>query len=273
MKGCVMPEEEIIRRKKYYETQQIYSRFDFINSHKGYRPGGITTFIGTSGSGKSSIIRETIIDSAKDKEVFVWLSEESEKDYSAMINQSCPHKDIKEKINLFSELDVPEDVFCDLKVFLLYFKEQVLEHNAEIVFVDNITTSYMYSDTVGCKGQSETARFLRNLSEEFNIPIVVVAHTKKGVFDNNGHLISLDDIRGTTAIPMKTSYGYALQAFKVNGEIRPFIRVEKSRYHKGCINRFYALFYDKEFGCYISDSEVDFELFNEAFKCRNRLKD
>lgn len=272
-RGCTITEEEYKRLLDKNATQFFPSKFNFLNSHKGIRPGCISTLVGTSGSGKSTLAREIIIDSAKtDKECFVWLSEESTIAYSMLIHELCPYKEIKDRITIESEMDVPADVFRSVEYFMRYFKEQILDSNAEIVFIDNLTTSFMYSDRIRIDGQNKVATELRAIAEEYDIPIFIIAHTQKGIHDNGNHLISVDNIRGSAALSMTSAYAYALQSFKnEGGKQTSFIQVNKSRYHKGCANRFYGLKYD--LGHYIGDIELKFEAVNEFFKLRNRLKD
>lgn len=271
MRNCLMTADKCSELKKENETQYFTSKFSFLNNHKGMRPGCVHLLVGTSGSGKSSLARELIIDCAKTGKVLTWLSEESEDSYSMLVNEACPHDAIKNNIKLISEMTAPVDIFKSVKTFIEYLKETLVYSEAKILFIDNITTSYLYSDAVKIQGQTEAATALRVMASQFKIPIFVIAHTQKGIFDNNSHLISVNDVRGSSAIALTAPYAYSLQSFKCEKDQHVILKVEKSRNHKGCNNRFYKLFF--EMGFYISDAEVSFENVNDLFKNRNRLKD
>lgn len=271
-RGCTISDADYSKLIEENFKQHFPSKFNFLNSHRGIRPGCLSTLVGTSGSGKSTLGRELMIDAAKSgREVFVWLSEETEKAYSILMHQACPHKEIKDAITLYSEMDAPLEIFKNVDCFMKYFKEQIFDNNAEIVFIDNVTTSFMYSDMIRIEGQNKVTAMLRGIAEEFNIPIFVFAHTQKGIHDNGNHLISVDNIRGSAVLAMTSPYAYSLQSFKSNGVQKSIIKVDKSRNHKGCSNRYYSLIYDN--GFYIGDAEINFDAVNEIYKTRDRLKD
>ena len=79
MDGNLEPEEiEVLREmadKVYFK-----SHFEFIQSHKGYRPKNVHLFMGESHGGKSTLVRSLVMDACLSDEappVLVWLSEET----------------------------------------------------------------------------------------------------------------------------------------------------------------------------------------------------
>lgn len=244
-------------------------RFNFVNGHRGPRPGRVHLLLGTAGSGKSTLARSMIGDCAADKKVLLVLSEEDIEDFQiASANQGITAERMK-NIHIISELNIPQEIRLNKHKFKKYIEEQVFLIRPDIIFWDNLTTSVTY-EMMRPAEQTEYILWLKMLiKNKMKIPLIIVAHTKAGVSDNQPTLIDLDDIRGSKALGNMAEYAYMYQNPTIDGRQYPFIWVRKSRLHRH--KGIFLLTYIREKNCFIGDKDIEFETFKKAFNKREKL--
>lgn len=264
----VLAAEEAARQTHYFTT------FQHLDVHHGFRPGVISGYIGSTGCGKSSLMKTLAMQAAStgpDTKVLYWLSEESAANYGkAMVRYASTARVPLDRIRFFEESSLDHTRLRTHEQFLDAFRDVVAGEFANIVFIDNCTTSRLYNADTGFRNQGKTVEFLKNLAKDLNIAIVYLAHTAANVSDNQGRLITTEDIRGSKDLVIQTSYFYILQKFTKNTDIFLTLRTVKFRDHQnaaGC----YLLKYDSELGVYTGDVKVDFEKINQIFKDRDYL--
>jgi hypothetical protein len=248
-------------------TREVHfsSKLGFLNAHNGFRRGCLHLLIGTTGGGKSTlvrtILRDLIFNKENDAHIGIWLSEETVSDYKAQIAAGMPSHERLLKTEAISELDVNAS-----EMMLIEWLEMV---RPDVVLFDNITTSKFYMD----KRPAEQAAFatrIKGLSKKLNIAMVVVAHTDASVSDSQKGLISINQIRGSKTICNLAEFAYVLQRFAVGDGFFPTIRVVKSR-SQNLIHGLYMLKYDDRLRSYTEDNPINFEKFKEVYAQRNRL--
>lgn len=253
--------------------RHFFTTFNHLDAHYGIRKGCYSVYMGTTGSGKSSLIK-TIgaqASSTPHTKVLFWLSEEKKAKYAKGMDRYCELSGIKlENISFFEESSINPDHIRTHDSFLAYFKEVVCSVGADMVIIDNVSTSRFYGPQTSLIDQGKTVQFLKTASQDLDIALVCVIHTSSHVSDNMGRLFTTEDVRGIRSISLEASYFYALQKFTRNGEIFLFLRTLKFREHAQASGT-YLLKYDPALSLYSGDSKVDFEKVNEVFKTRDAL--
>lgn len=258
-------EEQIELVRKNNETH-FSSKFGFLNSHNGLRRGCLHLMLGTTGGGKSTVVRSILRDFIfnKDNETrsaSIWLSEETVNNFKTEMSKSVPSHDALYRVTVSSELEKHE------KGFSFSGLQRTLV--PDLIIFDNITTSKFYAS----KKPSEQITFatkLKELAIELNCAVILIAHTGAMVSDNMNRLIDPNDIRGTKDVVNLAEVLYILQRFHIGDIYFPTIRIEKARGQE-VVSKFYRLNYEKTLFSYISDEPISFEKFKEAYGKRNRL--
>lgn len=257
--------EAVIKASKV----QAQTRFGFLREINGLRTGGITGILGTTGSGKSTLTKTMILDTAKSEKVFVWLSEEEAVQY--MMSMVLLGEEInRDNIVFFMEQDIDEQERARLKsplAVLKFIKERILESESRFVFFDNFTTSGLYSDFTPSQ-QSEIVTGLNNFCKEFDICLVAVLHTRKDVNASWAKLIEGEDVRGSAQAFQQAIYFFVLQGFRVGSSFHNFVTIKKSRINSAEKQIFKLTYKNKS---YVSDVPCTFEEMNSIFKLRNIL--
>jgi len=241
------------------------SRYEFLKAHNGIRPNCLHGIMGSSGSGKSTIFKCIIAEAAQHAPVLVWLSEESVVEYQELINymdDGCLHN-----IKFVEEKDIPEERKLSQNDFLETFEQAVEASGAELVFIDNVTSSAFYNTRYGFAGQNKTASFLQAFVKR-KCAIFYVTHTDASVSDNHAKIINQENIRGSKELPIVTEYLYIIQ--KMTNEDRQYnlVRTAKYRHHEKA-KGWYALNFSDH--TYIGDKKVPFSMVNAIFKSRDYL--
>jgi len=272
--------EKVFAELKNREKTHFYSDFKFLTSHRGHRPGKLHLYLGVAHGGKSTLIRSLILDALKrvdaKKKVFVWLSEETEKDFLiefSMALKSLDQKDAKilvKKLVIFSELSFTNHFKHEpMSEKFKYFKQAVNREDVDLIFFDNVTTSCFYMDQ-----QIETQSFfikeVKEVIANANKPLIFVAHTGAEITENSNRLISMNDIRGCKSVINLVEYCYILQRFHIKEFYFPTLRITKHR-GQSVEEKMYYITFDKEKNLYIEDRYLDFEEMRDNFKKRNVL--
>lgn len=252
------------------EARQIHTRsnFKFLQEHRGLRPKELHVLMGTAGSGKSTVIRAIIADMLKINSgtVYAWLSEETRDSFMLGLVDNDMGPDGKNRIKIDSELDREKN--GDKKT-IDSILEKVEFISPEVLIIDNITTSPSYRGKSPDE-QGEVINKLKEFANKNDIPILLIAHTRKDVSDNMSRLITENDIRGCADITNLAEFFYVLQRFEVGERYFQTIRIQKHR-SQPIKNKLFHLEYSPEIKTYTGDRPIDFDSFKEIFKQRNQL--
>ena len=241
--------------------------FDFLRTHNGWRPEKIHVILGATGAGKSTFVRSLLIDieefSKNQSKVGLWLTEETTDDFKREMAFST--YDLQNTF-LFSEQD---NSFSSAKEWYLSLESFITQSNCEILFLDNITTSYGYMDRKVSE-QALISKALKNLAQKYNIPIVLIAHTGADVGENYPRMITANNIRGSKTLVNLAEFFYILQVFNVENHRHLFLKIEK---HRGYVvkSKLFKLLFHEKTKIFAKSEKKDFEEFKEIFKQRNIL--
>jgi len=245
--------------------EELQSRYEFLKAHHGIRPNTLHGLMGTTGGGKSTLLKCIIAETAAHIPVLVWLSEEKIVEYQDLIAKLDPT--CLKNIIFVEEKSIPENCLESQADFFEYFEQMVDEAEVGIVFIDNVTTSMFYSQTVGLAGQNKTSRWLLDFVKR-KASVFYAAHTQSKITDNYNKVITAEDIRGSKELPIHTEYLYILQRFTKEDKIFAFINVVKYRHHENA-RGWFALKYEKK--AYTEAKRVGFDLVNNIFRTRDYL--
>lgn len=252
------------------------TRFNFINKHHGLKPGQKHVLLGTSGTGKSTLSRSLLIDLAYSHNILFYSSEESIEETKNMMALRGASNEALKNIEFVHEDELLKECKSNLNVdeWRRIMAIRLMNCDAEIFFFDNITTSDFY-DGVSIPSAKSFVLAIDSLIKEFNIPILIVAHTKTGIKDDQQTLIGPDDIRGPKSLTNKCQFLYVYQRINFTDimglpQSFGFIRVIKGRGLSN-VNSIYMLVYNSERREYMGDDEISFEKFNNFYKTRNKL--
>lgn len=265
-----LDEKELAKQTERNNEYRIPTRFNFLRRHFGIRPGNLSGLMGTMGCGKSTLIKTIIADAAAKIKTLVWLSEESPAEYQILLNKIVADKSFMDNVKFLQEKGLEEMFFKNIKTFLSVVEYYVKQSRCKFLVIDNVTTSYMYSEEVGFVGQRLTSSFLSDMAKRLDLAILYVAHTKSTVYDNQKMLITPEDIRGLKQLPMQSEYFYTFQKMTTDGVQSSFIRVCKYRHHTNA-SGFYKLVFDNEKKFYDLDTPSSFGCFKDINKGADRI--
>tara|TARA_R110000803_G_scaffold162194_1_gene225826 strand:+ start:28327 stop:29238 length:912 start_codon:yes stop_codon:yes gene_type:complete len=257
-------EQEIDFHRVQNERIFTKSRYKFLMGHNGIRPASLSGLMGTTGCGKTSLVKCIMTETATQHKILIWLSEESVKEYQDLIGYL--DKDALKNITFVEEGDIPEEIMRSQSDFLEYFTQMGETGEYGTIFIDNVTTSAFYNSRYGIAGQNRSAEFLRNYPKKTGTHIFYIAHTRSEVTDNYGRVVAPEDIRGSKELPMTTAFFYIIQKFTTNEKQYNFLRVAKYRGYEKAAGWF-ALIYERK--SYTKDNSVPFTVVNKIFRNRD----
>ena len=257
-------EKQIEEFQKALLVQYAESRFNFLNCHYGLRPGLAHGILGTPGSGKSTMVKSIVSDTAEKLKCLVYLTEETVTEYQAKLKTL---KCRMENVFFIMERDIRIDSFKSLDSILMYLFEEILAQGIQAFFWDNFTTSKIY-ESLKPNIQGYFFTKIQVFCEEHGISFFYVAHTKQGISDNHRQQIEGEDMRGSAYPFTQSPYFYIFQRFIVGTKVYAYIHVRKHRFHE-LEQKHYLL--DFKDGIYVRDAQLEFSKLNDYFKQRNYL--
>jgi hypothetical protein len=249
-----------------YNHEEFPSKFHFLKNSMGLRQGQYHLFLGETGSGKTSLIRSVMCEVCTFAQV-CWLStEEGFEDFKWKMAGGDIDEFHKKNISFIMEMDE----YKDLKDYFSQLESFLVKSGSEALFFDNYTTSWLSRQPVWV--QELAPRYILDLAKKLNIPIVVIAHTKKASFQSVNELMDADSVRGNQTLVNRAPYLHIMQTWKDEaGRWYPLIRNRKARFHDQ--DRMYALHYDGRSGEYVGDREIPYSEVLKIFRSRRRLTD
>jgi hypothetical protein len=236
------------------------SRFNHLNYHNSFRPGEVHLLIAEKGSGKSTLVRAWITEIlAQGKKCYLRLSEESDTPYRDELASFFGSK----TLGLLSNLAVDSELSLTPKETQYYYQESLIAKirafDANIFILDNFTTSLLGSKSP--KEQEQWARNFKQMAIALNIPVVIVAHTRKGY--KNLQLATGDDIRGNSTLSNMASYIYTLTVRPDLPEHPSILFCDKSRHHTLANKKKFLMQFDPELRTFKGDKLLDKETLKQ----------
>jgi len=262
MPAGIIDKEEIWRQIEEYNNIESFPYPECIRGLneklKGIRQGEITLFISGTGSGKSSLLREimlNVIEQENDSKIGVISLEESPAETGRKIAGMVLKKNPSKDLIPLEELKVGFDkAFGDNRIVLLDHQGAVddddiidkLEYMCLIgctyLFIDHITilVSEGAGGLVGNEAQDKVMNDLLKLVKRHNVWVGLVSHLRKTTNSpkhksfEEGAMPTLDDIKGSGSIKQIAFdiVGFARDLTAEEQEVRNTIKmaVLKSRY-------------------------------------------
>ena len=273
------------------EDEQIFfqSPLNFLKEHRGLRPGSLHLLLAPSSAGKTTLTKSIISAHAHHYPIAVYSTEETRRQFLA----GFKHVDFERfgrplAIRGFQEHELfalHNQQAKQFKTMLCQIFNEMASEGIKILFIDNITTSLFYNDQFDIQGPFLTE--LMRLARETKIAIFCIAHTSSG-YDQGKGLMSTESVRGNKTLTNKAEFMYCMYRFRTTEEHtvegqpfgeentftkereRAFLRIEK---HRGIhvSHKLFELIYDPMGQVYFEDKPIDFDAFNEAYNCRQRL--
>jgi len=262
-----MDDQELSELKDISATIKHKSHYNFLTTHRGFRDGKMHVLMGPTHAGKSTLVRSIVVDYLEfnpDRNILVWLSEESASDFATEFYASGYDPDKVDNLWVCSEQDDKVNNFNKLKEFIESGK-------CDMVVIDNLTTSNFYMDT-SVKAQGDMAKEIKRLAQAYEVPMLIIVHTGAAAGMNVNRLLDVNDIRGSKTICNLSEFFYILQKFSLAESSYTFLQIAKHRGQE-VGHKFFMLRYLAQKKMIAEDVAVKFSEVNKAFQMRVRLKD
>lgn len=270
-----MPKTTIDRLSKESQEFQFSSGYKFLQEHRGFRRGKVHTVLGTPGGGKSTLVKSIIIDflqQNQNEKLLVYLSEETRKEFAIEMHRTLGNiaNDYLDRCVVIEECGLPAHVIKNADGLIEYLKKTMALSDFSGVLFDNLTTSRFYQGKRPGE-QGDIAMSIKHLTQDNNVFMLLICHTRSEVHDNSERLIHENDIRGSKTLVNLTEFLYILQRMVVNETIYPFLFIKKNRSQNEVNHRQYSLVFDHEKSFYGEDRHVDFSDVKQIWQDRNKL--
>lgn len=252
--------------KKYDQHRKITfwnSRFLFLKETNGFRPATMNVIMAPPSAGKSTLLASLAYDTHKDGKVLIYSTEETSLQLQEKISREGEYN--HEELLIYEDRKTPESI-KSLTDYADHIKLIISQSQANIIFFDNITTQYIYSNT-SLNEQPAFVNTIARYCENEKKTIVFIAHAGKKAPRNA--LLTGDDIMGTNQLYMQAHFFYILQTFSIGKIKYAFMQVTKHRLVKEIKNNFFLLKFSD--GRYVGDKEIDFSSLKEQYRKRNVL--
>lgn len=269
--------DEVYKKKiiDYYETSDLsYSKFSFVNDHRSLRKGKKHLFLGTTGTGKTTLVRSLIFQLAKGAKIFWYSSEESFDDMIYMMTKADIPSDICSNIEFRHESEAQSQMDKFNISVIEYLRKEITQTKCEIFVFDNLTTSKFYTGPYD--GLVDLFDKLSQMIKELDIPCLIIAHTATGVKDMQAQLFTGDDIKGPKIVANRCEYIYGYQLITYTNDEsddekkQGIVRILKARIGN-VSNNVYKLHYNLLENNYEHDEKIPFEEFKEFYDQRISL--
>lgn len=261
-----MKEVQLSLRKSSFPTN-----FNFLATHSGLRKAELSLLISPNGSGKSTLVRTIVFELLKaGKKVLIYLSEEQacyyisplyQCAYIMMRNNESGANELMRNLFVISAFD--KDKIRTVNGVISKMREAIATEFIDAIFIDNFTASFFGNGTI--KEQGDAVMSLKELAIDFDLPVILVAHTTKA-FDVYTQDMRGDSVRGNATTANVGSYNYCISTFWRGEKPRSIVYIDKARYHGRSQKRFFELDFDKDFELFTSDKEISEKEFNDAKK-------
>ncbi len=256
------PEKEEIEYHKSQQSVMFFaSRFKFLQSSFGLRPGCLHGLLAPSSMGKSTLARSIIADTSEHARIGVILSEETPLEYSSGFSSQM------EPVN-WDNLKYASE--SDISLSYPTKEEQIdaivsfaIENELRVLFWDNITTGSILGDSVRPNQMAILLDRLKKALFSNKIALFFIAHTNKTVKTEQNFQFQGEDVRGSAQYYMKSDYFYTLQTKTKNDEKITFVKIAKHRFHQPKLE-YYVL--DFVVNRYARDIGVKFSKIQEIFE-------
>ena len=266
--------EEIEQARRDSLKRYFHTTFQHHDVHHGIRKGVYSVIMGTPSCGKSGLSKAIAVQAAStspDTKVLMILSEESKADYAgAMLAYADKTGTSIDHITFYEESKMDHQKLKTHEQYLSALKDVIAGSFANLVIIDNITTSRLYGPSTAMYDQGKSVWFMKNLAKDLDIAILAIAHTRTEVSDNMNRLFTTQDHRGVKALGAEAAYFYALQKFTSNNNVFVFCSNLKHRFHPNASGHF-LMKYDMDLGVYVGDQKVPFDKMKEIFQIRDNL--
>lgn len=246
------------------DQMEIKTSLSFLTNVNGWRKGCVHVVLGTTSSGKSTLVRSIIHDILANNDkvnVSLFLSEETSDDYSLELYRAFRNLNYQDRVNFYSEQDT-----LDLNKSRALL-EEAFSDNSEVIIYDNLTTSMVYGEKY--EGQSECAIKLKTATKKSNKAFVAIAHTNN-VIKNSRDLIDSGSVRGSKTISNIAEFFFINHQISCDDNLFNFIQIEKHRNQRP-ENKFFRLNYDNKKSIFKNCTPVSFNDFKELWKLRDKL--
>lgn len=266
--NTTLTKSESITLKAINNWVYYKSDFNFLKAHKGLRESKLHLLIGTTGSGKSTVVRSILFDllsKTKDKNILMLLSEETANDLKTDLAKLDLDMENIKNLYVVSEEEIEESEVPYIKRLEAYIKR----NNIKIFIFDNITTSFAYND-MNAKAQFEFVKSIKAMTKKLYLTTLLIAHTGAQISGGANRMLNENDIRGSKSVVNLAEFLYIIQLIEVGETYFQTLRIIKHR-SQNPDAKLFQLIFNKSRNIYERDRILPFDQFKDCYDKRNRL--
>lgn len=255
-----LTEEEKIEIELSKAARLYRSKIQSLDSIGIAPPGEMTTIVAPKGMGKSTLVRTILTGAAANNvKTLVILSEEKIVRYKESICDgfylSFDKKYADEKLSNLTYTTMidweKEDKTTDS--FFSFLEFEVRDNGVQLIVFDNFNTSFL--NDLPIMKQSEAATDLRKLAGFYNISMLCVFHTTKGI-DIHDRMIDGENVRGSATSTNTAGYNLIMTTYFRLNPPRSVLHIDKARYHPKVNKTYWELIYDERIGIFSHDKQL-----------------